>query len=103
MLDALQFEFMRNALLAGILASVISGVIGTLVVVNRIVFLAGSIAHAAYGGRGICPNKRRACEYSIFTSGARIIMVTGTGFFISLLLERIMANRFVQRSRQARD
>lgn len=53
MLDALQFEFMRNALLAGILASVICGVIGTLVVVNRIVFLAGGIAHAAYGGIGI--------------------------------------------------
>lgn len=44
---------MRTALAAGLLTSVICGVIGTLVVVNRIVFLAGGIAHAAYGGIGI--------------------------------------------------
>jgi len=53
MLEALQFEFMRNALLAGLLASIICGVIGTFVVVNRIVFIAGGIAHAAYGGIGL--------------------------------------------------
>lgn len=53
MLDLLQFEFMQNALLAGLLAGVICGVIGTLVVVNRIVFLSGGIAHAAYGGIGL--------------------------------------------------
>ena len=53
MIEALQLEFMRNALAAGILVSVVCGVIGTLVVVNRIVFLAGGIAHAAYGGIGL--------------------------------------------------
>jgi zinc transport system permease protein len=53
MLEALQYEFMRNALAAGLLASVICGIMGTLVVVNRIVFLSGGIAHAAYGGIGL--------------------------------------------------
>ncbi len=53
MIDALHFEFMRNALAAGLLASVICGIMGTLVVVNRIVFLSGGIAHAAYGGIGL--------------------------------------------------
>ncbi len=53
MVEALQFEFMRNALLAGMLASVICGVIGSLVVVHRIVFISGGIAHAAYGGIGL--------------------------------------------------
>ena len=53
MLEALQFEFMRNALMAGLLAAVICGIMGTLVVVNRIVFLSGGIAHAAYGGIGL--------------------------------------------------
>ncbi len=53
MIEALQFEFMRNALMAGLMASIICGIIGTLVVVNRIVFLAGGIAHAAYGGIGL--------------------------------------------------
>ncbi len=53
MIEALHFEFMRNALAAGLLASVICGIMGTLVVVNRIVFLSGGIAHAAYGGIGM--------------------------------------------------
>ncbi len=53
MLDAFQFEFMQNALWAGLLVSIICGVMGTLVVVNRIVFLSGGIAHAAFGGIGL--------------------------------------------------
>jgi len=53
MIEAFQSEFMRNALLAGLLASVACGIIGTLVVVNRIVFISGGIAHAAYGGIGL--------------------------------------------------
>ena len=53
MIEALQFDFMRNALVAGILVSIACGVIGVLVVINRLVFLSGGIAHAAYGGIGI--------------------------------------------------
>lgn len=53
MIEALQFEFMQHALAAGLLASIICGIMGTLVVVNRIVFLSGGIAHAAYGGIGL--------------------------------------------------
>ncbi|ACK67839.1 ABC-3 protein [Rippkaea orientalis PCC 8801] len=51
--SSLQFEFMRNALLAGILVSIACGIVGTLVVINRIVFISGGIAHAAYGGIGL--------------------------------------------------
>lgn len=53
MWEALQFEFMRNALVAGVLVSISCGIIGSLVVVNRIVFISGGIAHAAYGGIGL--------------------------------------------------
>ena len=53
MLEALQYSFFRNALLAGVLVSIACGVIGTFIVVNRLVFLSGGIAHAAYGGIGI--------------------------------------------------
>jgi len=53
MIEALQFGFMRNALLAGVLVSIACGIIGTLVVINRIVFVSGGIAHAAYGGIGL--------------------------------------------------
>jgi zinc transport system permease protein len=53
MLDVLNYEFIQNAILASILVSIASGIIGTLVVVNRMVFLAGGIAHSVYGGIGI--------------------------------------------------
>lgn len=53
MLEALSFEFMQNAIIAGLLVSIASGVIGSLIVVNRMVFLAGGIAHTSYGGIGI--------------------------------------------------
>ncbi|MCG2767963.1 MAG: metal ABC transporter permease [Anaerolineae bacterium] len=53
MIEALQFDFMRNALMAGVLVSIACGIIGTYVVINRIVFLSGGIAHAAYGGIGL--------------------------------------------------
>jgi zinc transport system permease protein len=51
--ELLQYEFIRNALLAGILISFACGVMGSLVVVNRMVFISGGVAHAAYGGIGL--------------------------------------------------
>ncbi len=53
MFEALSFPFIQNALIAGILVSLASGIIGSLIVVNRMVFLAGGIAHTAYGGIGM--------------------------------------------------
>lgn len=51
--DALaEHAFMRNALLTGILASVACGVIGSYVVVRRITYIAGGIAHCVLGGVG---------------------------------------------------
>lgn len=52
-MEIFEFEFMQNALAAGLLTSLICGIMGSLVVVNRIVFLSGGIAHAAYGGIGL--------------------------------------------------
>jgi len=53
MLEALQYEFMRNALLAGLLAAVACGIVGVYVVVKKIVFISGGIAHASFGGIGL--------------------------------------------------
>ncbi len=53
MIEALQYPFFQNAVVAALLASAVCGVIGTLVVVNRLVFMAGGMAHAAYGGVGL--------------------------------------------------
>ncbi len=53
MIEALSFTFVQHALIAGILVSFAAGIIGSLVVVNRMVFLAGGMAHASYGGIGL--------------------------------------------------
>jgi zinc transport system permease protein len=53
MIEILQYEFMRNALIAALLASIACGIIGVYVVVKRIVFISGGIAHAAFGGIGL--------------------------------------------------
>lgn len=50
----LGYEFARNALVAGLLASALAGVVGTFVVVKRLVFIAGGVSHAAFAGLGIC-------------------------------------------------
>jgi zinc transport system permease protein len=51
--DALQHHaFLRNALLAGALASIASGVIGSYVVVRRMTAIAGGVAHSVLGGIG---------------------------------------------------
>ena len=53
MLEVLQYDFIQNALIAGILISISAGIIGSLVVVNKITFLTGGIAHSSYGGIGL--------------------------------------------------
>lgn len=53
MLEVLQYEFMRNALLAGLLAAIACGIIGTYVIVKRMVFISGGVAHASFGGIGL--------------------------------------------------
>lgn len=52
MLEVLQYDFIQNALISGILISIAAGIIGSLVVVNKITFLTGGIAHSSYGGIG---------------------------------------------------
>ncbi|OPY69971.1 MAG: Manganese transport system membrane protein MntB [Syntrophorhabdaceae bacterium PtaU1.Bin034] len=50
--DLLRYPFLQYALLAGILASLACGIIGSYVVTKRISYIAGSIAHSVLGGLG---------------------------------------------------
>lgn len=43
-----------SAVLAGFASSVVSGIVGSYVVVKRIVFISGSISHSVLSGIGIC-------------------------------------------------
>lgn len=53
MLAALRYEFMQNALAAGVLAAVACGLIGSFVVVKKMVSISGGISHASFGGVGL--------------------------------------------------
>jgi zinc transport system permease protein len=52
-MEVLQYEFMRNALIAGLLAAIACGIVGVYVVVKKIVAISGGIAHASFGGVGL--------------------------------------------------
>ncbi len=48
-----EYQFITNALLVMLMLSVIAGIIGTYIVTRRMVFVAGGITHASFGGIGI--------------------------------------------------
>lgn len=48
-----EYQFMQNAIIAGILASIVCGIIGVMIVEKKLVMMSGGIAHTAYGGVGL--------------------------------------------------
>ncbi len=53
MLELFNYSFFQQAFLIGILSAVACGIIGTFVVVKKISFISGSIAHSSLGGLGL--------------------------------------------------
>lgn len=67
-LDAVrQYAFLQHALIAGILASVACGVVGTFVVVRRISYIAGGISHCVLGGIGAAVYCQKVLGWQAFT------------------------------------
>ncbi|HXU44704.1 MAG TPA: metal ABC transporter permease [Thermoanaerobaculia bacterium] len=81
--DALHYDFVQHAILAGVLASVLCGVIGTFVVVKRLAFIGGGISHAAFGGLGLC----------FFLGVNPILGAIGVSLLVALLLGLVDAER----------
>ncbi|PAF41792.1 metal ABC transporter permease [Helicobacter sp. 11S02629-2] len=69
-------SFIVNALIAIVLISIISGVIGSLLVSSKSVFIGGGVAHCAYGGIGI----------AIFFGFSTVIGAAGAAIIVALLL-----------------
>jgi zinc transport system permease protein len=65
------------AVFAGLVASVVSGIIGSYVVVKRIVFISGSISHSVLGGIGFCIwlERARGIEWATPLWGALIAAI----------------------------
>lgn len=105
-IEALQLTFMRNALTAGVLVSIACGIIGTYVVINRIVFISGGIAHAAYGGIGL----GYFFKYNllpVWFAGSALVLDQRPGYFplvgaVIFSLGAALAMGWVQRNTQER-
>lgn len=53
LISLFSLPFVQRMFIAGLLASIACGIIGSLIVVKRVVFLSGGIAHATFGGIGL--------------------------------------------------
>ena len=53
MLQYLEYPFFRQALVAVLLLSVCSAVIGTYIISRRLVAISGGVTHACFGGLGL--------------------------------------------------
>lgn len=52
-MDILQYTFFQNALIGILLISIVAAIIGSYIVTRRMVFIAGGLTHASFGGLGI--------------------------------------------------
>lgn len=87
MLEILNFTFFQNALLGAILVSITCGIIGTLVMINRLFSMAGGITHGAFGGIGIA-----------FYFSLPILLSTGIFTLFLAFLVAFLAKRYEHRS-----
>lgn len=52
-MEIFEYVFFRNALIGLILVSIASAIVGTYVVTRRMMFVAGGVTHASFGGLGV--------------------------------------------------
>lgn len=50
LIEVLQYSFMQNALIAGLLVALLSGLLGVFIVQRRLSFLGDGLAHVSFGG-----------------------------------------------------
>lgn len=80
--------FLRYALIVGVLSIGAFGIIGTYVVVRRISYMAGAIAHSVLGGIGL------GVSYLYdFPSGATIILFAGVVYLLIALVRYLLRKK----------
>ncbi len=75
-MSAIGLEILKNALIVAFFASIVCGMVGALVYVNRLTFMAGGIAHSAYGGIGL----------SVFFDLPMVPVTLGYTFVVALIM-----------------
>ncbi len=81
----LEYRFMQNALVAALLAGILCGLVGVIIVEKRLVMMSGGVAHTAYGGVGL----GYLCGFSPLLGA--ILFSLGAAFGIGALRRKSMA------------
>lgn len=82
-LNLLAFDFVQQALYAAVLISICSGIIGSIIVASRTVFLSGGVAHSAFGGVGV----------SLYFGFNTLLGASIAGIFMSSILLYFIINK----------
>lgn len=53
LIDFWNYQFLQNAFFAAIVASIVGGIVGVIIVEKKLVMMTGGIAHTSYGGVGL--------------------------------------------------
>lgn len=53
MIDFLKYTFIQNAFIGALLASILTSIIGAIIIEKKMVMLSGGISHSAFGGIGL--------------------------------------------------
>jgi zinc transport system permease protein len=85
----LEFDFLRHALLAGVLAGIACGVVGSYVVVRRITYIAGAIAHCVLAGLGIGRWLQVVHGWSITPAHGAVLAAVGASLVIGVVSLRV--------------
>jgi zinc transport system permease protein len=85
-----QYPFLQYAVLAGALAAIAGGLVGSLVVVRRTTYLAGAISHCVLAGLGLARYLQRAHGVAWFTPmlGASLAAVAAAGLIAWLTVRQ---------------
>ncbi|MDR0337338.1 MAG: metal ABC transporter permease [Planctomycetaceae bacterium] len=98
--ETLQSPFMQRAFLIGAIAAIPFGLIGTFVVVRRIGYLAGAIAHCAFGGIGIGLYGQYLLTIGVGATVASLFPPMGVSVFVAIfcaILIGLIQNRAKER------
>lgn len=87
MLELLEHDFFIHALIGAFLVSIACGIMGSLIMVNRLLSMAGGITHAAFGGIGIA-----------FYFGIPILLSTSIFTLILAILVAYLTKKYEKRS-----
>ena len=80
-----EFPFLQHALQAGVLAGIACGIVGSYVVVRRITYMAGAIAHSVLAGLGVARYLHVVHGWSVSPMAGAVTAAVASALIIGLV------------------